>query len=80
MGKKYFPLKICSLKNACCVKKGIKFSILVRYELTANPIWWPDLVQMKDRQKYVTCQSKTEERKTFNIKVRLFFRNISLFL
>ena len=52
--------------------------MLYRYEMTANPIWWPDIVQVKDRQKYVTCRSKTEQ-KTFNIKVSTCTTFLSFF-
>ena len=56
----------------------IKCYMLYRYEMTANPIWWPDIVQVKDRQKYVTCRSKTEQ-KTFNIKVSTCTTFLSFF-
>ncbi|XP_053396044.1 intermembrane lipid transfer protein VPS13A-like isoform X3 [Mercenaria mercenaria] len=38
------------------------------YEKTSTAIWWPDLVQTKDRQKYFSCKSQSDE-KLFNIKV-----------
>ncbi|KAL4233205.1 hypothetical protein ACF0H5_007889 [Mactra antiquata] len=38
------------------------------YDRSTTPIWWQDLVQTKDRQKYFTCKSLNDE-KYFNFKV-----------
>ena len=42
--------------------------LFCRYEKTSSPIWWPDLVQNKDRSRFYTCLSDTGD-KLFNMKV-----------
>ena len=44
------------------------FLFCCRYNKTSSPIWWPDLVQNKDRSRYFTCQSETDN-KLFHMKV-----------
>ncbi|XP_052241928.1 intermembrane lipid transfer protein VPS13A-like isoform X2 [Dreissena polymorpha] len=40
----------------------------LQYENTTCPIWWPDIAQGNDKQKYINCTS-TNGEKSFNIKV-----------
>ncbi|XP_048240040.1 vacuolar protein sorting-associated protein 13A-like isoform X2 [Haliotis rufescens] len=41
----------------------------ISYGLSNNAIWWPELMQAKEKAKYFMCMSQKEEKKSFNFKV-----------